>query len=59
MTSYKYKYEGAQNLFIVYISVKGTYLAYSCEQIVELTSLEFMIILALSSNDWCANASSI
>jgi len=25
--------------FIVYISVKGTYLAYSCEQIVEVMPL--------------------
>jgi len=25
--------------FIIYISVKGTYLAYSCEQIVKTTSL--------------------
>jgi len=25
--------------FIVYISVKGTYLAFSCEQIVEVASL--------------------
>jgi len=28
-----------QNFFIVCISVKGTYLAYSCEQIVEVMSL--------------------
>jgi len=28
-----------KNFFIVYISAKGTYLAYSCEQIVEMTSL--------------------
>jgi len=27
------------NFFIIYISVKGTYLAYSCEQIVQVTSL--------------------
>ena len=26
-------------LFIVYLWVKGTFLAYSCEQIVEVTSL--------------------
>jgi len=41
------KYEGHEksfepqwtNFFIVYVSVKGTYLAYSYEQIVEVTSL--------------------
>jgi len=28
-----------QDFFTVYISVKGSYLAYSCKQIVEVTSL--------------------
>jgi len=28
-----------KNFFIIYILVKGTYLAYSCEQIVQVTSL--------------------
>jgi len=28
-----------QKFFIIYISVKGTCLAYSCEQIVQVTSL--------------------
>jgi len=36
--SFEPQYIGPK-FFIVYISVKGTYLAYSCEQIVELTSL--------------------
>jgi len=28
-----------QKFFIVYISVKGTYLVYSCKHILEVTSL--------------------
>jgi len=46
MTSHKYEEHSKSfepqyigpNSFIVYISVKGRYLAYSCEQIAEVTS---------------------
>ena len=36
-----------KKIFVVYISVKGTYLAYSCEQTVEVTSLRHRAFYSL------------